>query len=64
MQTTLTKKKTGKFSLKTEAGAGPRKVTEEGIVDESEPAAFSTLGYKGRSAMSQLIEAMAPLCPI
>lgn len=60
----LKKRRTEKFCLEAKVGAGPHDLKEVDIVNESEPAAYSTLTEEMRTAMRKLIKEMARLCSV
>lgn len=64
IQTTLKTINLGRPTQETESGAGVQLIKEKDIVDESEPAPFSTPRKKRWTAMTKLVEAMAPLWSI
>lgn len=64
VENTVKKRKTGTSPLEIRADAGPQEMTEEDVVDYSEPAPSSTLSNEGRTAMSKRLNAMAPFCPV
>lgn len=64
MQTKLKKRDTTTKVLKAAPAASAVSTNEENVVDEFEPAAFSTLIEEGSKAINKPLDVMAPFCCI
>lgn len=62
VQRTLTRKETINVLLETRAGADSHDMSEEDILDESEPAAYLTLMEERRTAIGKLVKEMVHSC--
>lgn len=60
VQRTVCKTKIVNCPLETVAGAGDKQCNEENDVDENEPATYFTIREESMTAMSKLVNAVAP----
>lgn len=64
LQRTLKMKITARYSPETEAGASSYDAKEEDVVNETLPAASSTLSKQRRTAKNEAVAERAPICSI
>lgn len=62
VQNTLKRRKQGKSPLETGAQSRAKDISEEDIVDETEPVSYSIPSEEKSTAIGKLVKAMAPLC--